>query len=58
MLATVKEEAKARAAGDEHDIELAEKARVAAEQKCAGTSRAKAAGGAKGGTCRVQGTIV
>ena len=58
MLATVKEEAKARAAGDEHDIEQAEQRRVVGEQKRAKTSRAKAAGGANGGTCRVQGTIV
>jgi hypothetical protein len=39
------------AAGDAHDIELAEKALAFAEQQCAETSRAKAAGGAKGGTC-------
>jgi hypothetical protein len=45
VLATVKEEAKARAAGDEHDIEQAEQRRVAAEQKCAGTSKLKAAAG-------------
>ena len=58
VVAAVKEEAKARAAGDEHDIEQAEQRRVVAEQKRAKTSRAKAAGGTKGGTCRVQGTIV
>ena len=44
----MKEEDKARAAGDAHDMELAEKRRVAAEQECAKTSRAKA----EGGTCR------
>ena len=45
VVATVKAETKARAAGDEHDIEQAEQHRVAAEQKRAGTSRAKAGGG-------------
>ena len=48
VLDTVKEETKARAAGDEHDIEQAVQRRVAAEQECAKTSRAKA----EGGTCR------
>ena len=52
VLAKLEEEAKALAAGDAHGIELAEKARAAAEQQRAETSRAKAAGGAKGGTCR------
>ena len=48
VVAAVNEEAKARAAGDEHDIEQAEQRRVVAEQKRAKTSRAKA----EGGTCR------
>ena len=45
VVATVNEEAKARAAGDEHGIEQAVQRRVAAEQQCAGTSKLKAAGG-------------
>ena len=45
VVAAVNEEAKARAAGDERDIEQAVQRRVAAEQQCAGTSKLKAAGG-------------
>jgi hypothetical protein len=60
VVAKLEEEAKALAAGDAHGIELAEKARADIEQRRDETSRGKAAGGANGGTCRVQvqGTIV
>jgi hypothetical protein len=54
VVAKLEEEAKALAAGDAHGIELAEKARAEIEQRRDETSRGKA----KGGTCRVQCTIV
>ena len=45
MLAKGEELLEAFAAGDAHDIELAEKAFAFAEQQCAGTSKLKAATG-------------